>query len=71
MYRVFRVVAFGFKSLNYFLDAWQTWQFAGGGGVVVVIAFVTTYFQDKPLWFAIVFSIAVGVFIVSIGSLID
>ena len=70
MYRFVRSIAFVFKALNFFLDLWQTWQFAGGGGVAAVIAFITTYFQDKPLWFAIVFSLCIGIFIVCIASLI-
>lgn len=70
MYRLARVVAFGFKSLNFFLDLWQTRQFMWGGGTSMVITALVTYFQEKPLWLVVVLSVAVGIFLVWIVSLV-
>lgn len=70
MYRLVRVVAFGFKALNFCLDLWQTWQFAGGGGAVVITTAVIAYFQDKPMWLIVVLAIAAGVLLVCLASLI-
>lgn len=70
MYKLVRVVAFGFKALNFFLDIWQTWQFATGGGAAVIVTATIAYFQDKPVWLIVVLAIAVGIFVVCVISLI-
>lgn len=70
MYKVVRVVAFGFKSLNFFLDIWQTWQFATGGSVAGITTGIIAYFQNKPVWLIVVLVIAVGIFVACIISLI-
>ena len=70
MYKLVSVVAFGFKALNFFLDIWQTWQFATGGGAAVIVTATIAYFQDKPVWLIVVLAIAVGIFVVCVISLI-
>jgi hypothetical protein len=70
MYRLVRGIAFGFKALNFFLDIWQTWQFAMGGGVAMVATAITVALQDKPLWLIVVLAIAIGIFVACILSLI-
>ena len=70
MYKAVRVIAFGFKALNFFLDIWQTWQFAMGGTMAGVGAGVIAYFADKPIWFSIIIAVAFAVFVACILSLI-
>lgn len=70
VYKVVRVVAFGFKGVNFFLDIWQTWQFATGGSAVVVVTGLIAYLQNKPVWLIVALSIAAGILVVCVFSLI-
>ena len=70
MYKLARVVAFGFKALNLFLDIWQTWQFATGGGAAVVVTAIIAYLQNKPIWLIVILAIAVGIFVSCVLALI-
>ena len=70
MYKVVRVVALGFKALNFSLDIWQTWQFATGGSAAVVATAIIAYLQNKPIWLIAVLAIAVGIFVSCVIALI-
>ena len=70
IYKSVRIVAFGFKALNFLLDIWQTWQFATGGGTAVVVTAIIAYLQNKPVWLIIVLAILAGVFVSCIIALI-